>query len=119
MHKEFDGILESGGGGSKVSGETSYLNGSHDGRYRPKDSSNPYAIMGDIVNPNAAFDLKTGKSGISNTQMNKYNRNLPKDTPVYTIRPDGHDVTRPTTYTGVGAATNTGYMAGQSLSDEQ
>ncbi len=55
------------------------------------------------------YDLKTGKTGISTSQMNKYERNLPVDTPVYKVTPSGHDVPRPTTYTGIGLGGNAIY----------
>lgn len=39
--------------------------------------------------------LKTGKSGISNSQMVKYERNLPEGTPVFKVTPNGHNAPRP------------------------
>ena len=72
-------------------------------------------MLGDVDNPTAAFDLKTGKSGISSTQMDKHTDNLPDGTPVYTIRPTGHDVPRPQSMSGFGAGFNTGYLAGDAL----
>ena len=112
VHKQFDTIIDNGGAGRKITSETSYVNGAHDGRYRPRGSSNPDAVLGNVANPTAIYDLKTGVSGISNSQMSRYERNLPGGTPVYTIRLGGHDVPRPTTYSGVGAIGNAVFGGG-------
>lgn len=79
VHKEFNGLLQNGAGGRNLSGETSYLNGSFDGRYRPKGSSSPDAILGSVQRP------------------------------TYKVTPSGHDVPRPTTYTGIGLGGNAIY----------
>lgn len=115
VHGEFDTIVGSGGAGKHVSGESAYLNKSFDPRYRPKDSSNPDAVLGNIAQSSAVFDLKTGKSGVSNSQRAKYESNLPDGTQVFTVTPKGHDVPKPQSFSGMGAGFNTGYMFGDAL----
>jgi hypothetical protein len=78
----------------------------HDGSYRPKGSSNPDAVLGSTKGPDAVFDVKTGKSGMSKAQKNKYGKNLPEGTGVYTVTPKGHNVPKPKRPApGTGAAT--------------
>ncbi|ATE60020.1 RHS repeat-associated core domain-containing protein [Thauera sinica] len=114
VHGEFDTALKNGAGGKNVSGEQPYVKGEWlQDKYRPKGSSNPDAVVGNPANPAAVFDLKTGKSGISNSQMTKYERNLPEGTPVYTVTPNGHNAPRPQSLSGMGAGLNTGYLGGQ------
>lgn len=116
VHGQFDNIVEGGAAGKNVVGERAYVGGNLDPRYRPKGSSNPDAILGNPSKPTAAFDLKTGKSGISNTQMTKYERNLPDETPTYMVTPNGHNVPRPQNLAGFGALTNTGVLLNDALS---
>ena len=47
--------------------------------------------------------------------MNRYTNNLPEGTPIYTVRSNGHNVPRPQSLSGFGAAANTGHMAGTAL----
>ncbi|MEW6416490.1 MAG: hypothetical protein AB1482_14690, partial [Pseudomonadota bacterium] len=115
VHTEFDKLVDSGAAGRNVAGERAYLSGKMDERYRPAGSSNPDAIVGNPASPTAVFDLKTGKSGISNSQMAKYNNNLPEGTPVFTVTPNGHNAPRPQSMSGMGAGLNTGYLLGGSL----
>lgn len=115
VHTEFDTALKNGAAGRNVSPEAAYLGKKFDERYRPKGSSNPDAVVGNPREPTAVFDLKTGKSGISNSQMAKYERNLPEGTPVYTVTPNGHNAPRPQSMSGMGAGLNTGYLLGGSL----
>uniref|UniRef100_UPI00402BAC95 RHS repeat-associated core domain-containing protein n=1 Tax=Methylomonas sp. PHL2-19 TaxID=3438878 RepID=UPI00402BAC95 len=115
VHSAFDDLLAAGAGGKNLSGETSYVGGFWNGNYRPKGSSNPDAVLGKIENPTAVYDLKTGQSGISNAQMNRYNSNLPAGTPVYTVTSGGHNVPRPGSWSGGGAAFNSGYLLGGAL----
>jgi len=115
VHMEFNNIVDSGAAGKNIVGERAYLDHSIDSRYRPAGSSNPDAIVGNPARPTAVFDLKTGESGISNSQMVKYKRNLPEGTPVYTVTPKGHNAPRPQSMSGMGAGLNTGYLLGGSL----
>jgi len=116
VHTEFENALKGGAGGRNVSGEQPYVKGEWlQDKYRPKGSSNPDAVVGNTANPTAVFDLKTGKSGISNSQMAKYNNNLPEGTPVFTVTPNGHNAPRPQSMSGMGAGLNTGYLLGGSL----
>ncbi|WP_256077337.1 RHS repeat-associated core domain-containing protein [Massilia sp. YIM B04103] len=115
VHSEFDKLVDAGGAGKKVTSETSYIGGAHDGRYRPKGSSNPDAVLGDVSKPTAIFDLKTGQSGMSSSQLAKYERNLPTGTPIYTVTKEGHNVPRPTTYTGIGLGGNAIYNLSNEL----
>ncbi len=115
VHTEFDNALKNGAAGRNVSPEGAYLGKVSDERYRPRGSSNPDAIVGNVDRPTAVFDLKTGKSGISNSQMAKYERNLPEGTPVFTVTPNGHNAPRPQSMSGMGASFNTGYLLGGSL----
>lgn len=115
VHSAFDDLLGAGAGGKRLSGETSYVNQSWDGRYRPTGSSNPDAVLGNVRTPTAVYDLKTGQSGISNAQMNRYNSNLPDGTPVYMVTPSTHNVPRPGSWSGVGAGFNSGSLLGSAL----
>ncbi|HNB42930.1 MAG TPA: RHS repeat-associated core domain-containing protein [Burkholderiaceae bacterium] len=115
VHTEFDTALKNGAGGKNISPESAYLNRVPDERYRPRGSSNPDAVVGNIRQPTAVFDLKTGKSGISNSQMAKYNDNLPEGTPIFTVTPNGHNAPRPQSMSGMGAVLNTGSLLGGSL----
>lgn len=72
-------------------------------------------MVGNPEKPTVVFDLKTGKSGISNSQMAKYERNVPEGTPVYTVTPSGHNAPRPQSLSGMGAGLNTGYLLGGAL----
>lgn len=104
--------MDAGGAGKNVVGERAYIAGVPDPRYRPSGSSNPDAVLGNVNKPTAAYDLKTGSSGISNAQMTKYQSNLPSGTPVYTVTPNGHNVPAPQSMAGFGAGLNTGYLLG-------
>ena len=115
VHTQFDNLIDTGAAGRSITGETAYVNGQVIPQYRSKGSSNPDAVLGNIDNPTAAFDLKTGQSGISNSQAARYEANLPDGTPVYTVRPTGHDVPVPQSMSGFGAGLNTGYLAGDAL----
>lgn len=115
VHTEFDTALKNGAAGLNVSPEGAYLGGRADERYRSRGSSNPDAIVGNVDRLTAVFDLKTGKSGISNSQMAKYKDNLPEGTPVFTVTPNGHNAPRPQSMSGMGASFNTGYLLGGSL----
>lgn len=103
--------------GINVVGEQPYVNRIfREGEYRPKGSSNPDAVLGNPVKPTAAYDLKTGNSGISNSQRAKYENNLPDGTPLFTVTPRWHDAPKPQSFSGMGAGFNTGYLLGSEFS---
>ncbi len=78
IHSKFEKALPDG------KAEVSYKNGDVVTRGN-KGSVRADVIYGSQKNPKIAYDLKTGKSGMSNADVTKYNNNLPKGTKVKEI----------------------------------
>jgi RHS repeat-associated protein len=112
VHTEFNALVAGGAAGRNVAPETAYIAGAARPQfYRPAGSVNPDAVVGNINSPAAIFDLKTGASGISPSQLSRYESGLPSGTSVFELRTTGHTALRPTTYTGIGALGNAAYQS--------
>jgi hypothetical protein len=70
--------------------EASYLDGEPTSRGR-QGSSRADAIIGPIIHPLFAVELKTGNAQITRGQLRRYGRNLPPGTPVIVIRLEATD----------------------------
>ncbi|NOT37294.1 MAG: hypothetical protein HOP11_07940 [Saprospiraceae bacterium] len=84
VHKKFEKAV------GKDKAEVSYKGGKEAARRGQKGSVRADAIYGSKTKPKIAYDLKTGKSGVSKSDATKYKQNLPKGTKLKEISKDAN-----------------------------
>ncbi|MDA8449214.1 hypothetical protein M4R23_07295 [Acidovorax sp. GBBC 3332] len=88
IHSEFKRLVDTTCPASDYATEVSYKGGIVV-RYGADDSSRADVVYGPIDRPKVVFDLKTGLAYLTWGQFNAYGKNLPPNTPVSVIRPEG------------------------------
>ncbi|MBB5940554.1 RHS repeat-associated protein [Xanthomonas arboricola] len=88
IHSEFKRLVDTTCPASDYATEISYKGGIVV-RYGAEDSSRADVVYSPIDRPKVVFDLKTGLAYLTWGQFNAYGKNLPLNTPVSVIRPEG------------------------------